>query len=153
MSPVKIAFIFTIACTIVVFVFTQTGNGQTGINRAEKGAVKTLQPKQVYELIKKNSENPDFVILDIRTFQEFINGHIPGALNIDYYSHTFVANIEHLDKKKTYFIYCRTGRRTSEAVRIMLRQGFVNICTSYGDIVAWRAADLPLIKDTQGKKY
>lgn len=150
-SSAKVLCIIAIVGAIIIFVNVQSSIAQNGLKNGEKSNITILQPKEAYELIKKNSGNPDFVVLDIRTSKEFLSGHIPGAINIDYYSHAFVANIEHLDKKKTYFIYCRTGRRTSEAVKIMLRKGFVNIYTSYGDIVAWQAAGLPLAKGTDNK--
>ena len=150
-SSVKALSIIATVGAMIMFVFIQGSIAQTVFNNTEQGVGMVLQPKEAYELIKKNSGNPDFVILDIRTSKEFLNGHIPGALNIDYYSRTFDANIEQLDKKKTYFIYCRTGRRTSRAARMMLRRGFEKIYTSYGDVAAWQAAGLPLVKGADDK--
>lgn len=150
-SFAKASSIIATVGAMIMFAFIQSSIAQTVFNNTEQGVGMVLQPKDAYELIKKNSGNPDFVVLDIRTSKEFLNGHIPGAINIDYYSRTFDANIEQLDKKKTYFIYCRTGRRTSRAVRMMLRRGFEKIYTSYGDVAAWQAAGLPLAKGTDDK--
>ncbi len=108
--------------------------------------IKKLSPKEGYDLIWKNKTNPDFVILDIRTPEEFESGHIEGAVNINYHSDTFVEDLNKLDKNKTYFVYCRTGRRSSDAIGIMTKQGFRELFRIDGDIVKWKAQDLPVVK-------
>jgi len=149
----KASYIIAIVGAIIMFASAHNSIAQAGFKNAEKGVVTTLQPKEAYELINKNSGNADFIILDIRTTREFLNGHISGAVNVDCYSRTFDADIEQLDKEKIYLIYCRTGKRTSEVIRKMLRKGFENIYTFHGDIVAWQALGLPLVKGIQDKKY
>jgi rhodanese-related sulfurtransferase len=111
--------------------------------------IKKITPKEGYELIQKNRRNPDFVILDIRTPEEFESGYIEGAVNINYHSDSFTEDLNKLDKNKTYFIYCRTGRRSSDAVGIMTRQGFKEIYRIDGDIIQWKAAGLPVVKGTK----
>ncbi len=105
-----------------------------------------LTPKEGYELIQKNKNNPNFVILDIRTPEEFESGYIEGAININYHSDTFVEDLDKLDKNKTYFVYCRTGRRSSDAADIMTKQGFKEIYRINGDIVKWKSEGLPVAK-------
>lgn len=150
-SSMKIRTILAVVGAMMMVASVQNSLAQAGIRSAKKGAVTALHPQEAYELIKKNSKNADFIILDIRTSREFLNGHIPGALNIDFYSHAFDADIERLDKKKTYLVYCRTGRRTAEVIRKMVRKGFENIYTFYGDITAWQTLGLPLAKGIQGR--
>jgi rhodanese-related sulfurtransferase len=116
---------------------------------AKVTVIKKLSPKEGYELIQKNKTNPDFVILDIRTPEEFESGHIEGAVNINYHSDTFVEDLNKLDKNKTYFVYCRTGRRSSDAIGIMTRQGFRELFRIDGDIVKWKALGLPVVKGTK----
>lgn len=110
------------------------------------GADQLLEPRAAYDLIQKNKNNPDFVVLDVRTPGEFEDGHIEGAVNIDLSSGGFKTELQGLDKKKTYFVYCRTGRRSAEAVKMMREQGFNNIVQMQGDIVEWKSAKLPLVK-------
>jgi len=50
-----------------------------------------------------------------------------------------------LDKSRTYFVYCRTGRRTAGAIDIMTGLGFRRIVQVAGDIEGWKAAGLPLV--------
>ncbi len=97
-------------------------------------------------MVQKNKNNKDFVVLDVRTPEEFASGHIEGAINIDYNSERFKSEIGKLDKNKSYLVYCRTGRRTSGAVKIMTQLGFNRIYTIKGDIVEWQAEHLPLVR-------
>jgi len=108
--------------------------------------IKILEPKEAYALIQKNNINPDFVILDVRTPEEYESGHIEGAININYHSDDFVADLGKLDRSKTYFVYCRSGRRSADTVSIMVRLGFGNILRVAGDILRWKSEKLPLVK-------
>ena len=108
--------------------------------------IKILAPKDAFELLKQNKDNQNFVILDIRTPEEFESGYIEGAVNMNYHSEAFVADLDKLDKTKTYFVYCRTGRRSRDAVGIMVQQGFSTIYRVQGDIVRWKKESLPVIK-------
>lgn len=146
MGTLKKTIIFLVAFLGLALANTQDCIGQHRIKNRECSVIKTLEPKLAFEFIKKNKGNAGFVVLDIRTPQEFQDGHIEGAVNVDYYSPTFVAYLEKLDKAKTYFVYCRVGRRSAEAIRVMTQKGFKNIYKTSGDIVAWRAAGLPLVK-------
>ncbi len=72
------------------------------------------------------SKAMDSVIIDVRTEKEFIFGHIPNAINIDYMSDDFWDKIELLDASKKYFIYCRSGRRSIRVCTLMRNGGFDN---------------------------
>lgn len=108
--------------------------------------VKILEPKEAYDMIEKNKNNPSFTVLDVRTPDEYKEGHIEGAVNINYNEPSFNTELARLDKKKTYLVYCRTGRRSKDAVQIMVGQGFENIFRFQGDITRWKSEGLPLIK-------
>lgn len=108
--------------------------------------VELLSPKDAYDLIQKNKGNSDFVILDIRTPEEFSGGHIEGAVNIDFRSDTFADELNKLDHNKTYFVYCRTGNRSYDAVALMARFGFSSIVRLSDDITGWKSAKLPIVK-------
>ncbi len=110
------------------------------------GSIPILKPGEAFDLIKKNKDNPQFVILDVRTPEEFQSGHIPGAINIDLRNDAFEDEIKKLDREKTYLVYCRTGRRTKQAVSIMQELGFTHLLRIDGDITGWRAEKLPVAK-------
>jgi hypothetical protein len=78
------------------------------------------------------------VILDVRTEDEFAEGMIPGAINIDIYKgQGFIYSIEELDKSKNYYLYCRSGGRSGQACSIMSQLGFENTYNLLGGIMNW----------------
>jgi rhodanese-related sulfurtransferase len=105
-----------------------------------------ILPKDAYELIQQNKGNPNFVLIDIRTPEEFMSGYIEGAVNINYHDNDFIEKLDKLDKNKTYLIYCRTGRRSSDTLNVMKRLKFNEVYRILGDIVRWKAEKLPLVK-------
>lgn len=64
------------------------------------------------------------IIIDVRTPAEFATGHLEGALNIDVQSPDFAAQISQLDASQTYFVYCRSGNRSGQAMAQMSTLGF-----------------------------
>ena len=145
-------FMFLPFFAAVFFVFT-AWNVHAQLNKPEEPSsprqatiIKKLAPKEALELIQKNSKNPGFVILDVRTPEEFESGHIERAININYHTDTFVEDLNKLDKNKTYLVYCRTGRRSGDTVDIMTKQGFKELYRTDGDIVKWKSEGLPLVK-------
>ena len=67
------------------------------------------------------------IILDVRTPSEYKGGHAPKSVNIDYYAEDFRQDLDQLDKGKTYFMYCRSGSRSSRTLKIMGSLGFKKV--------------------------
>jgi len=105
-----------------------------------------VTPKEASTLIQKNNANPKFVILDVRTPQEFASGHIEDAVNLDYYSKTILDDLDHLDKTKTYLVYCRSGSRSGKTFNFMKELKFQKVYHMVGGIVRWQAEGLPTTK-------
>lgn len=85
-----------------------------------------------------NKEN-DAVILDVRTSEEFIEGFIENAINIDIYKgQGFIYELENLDKNKNYYVYCKAGGRSAQACSIMNEMGFQNAYNLIGGILNWK---------------
>ena len=106
--------------------------------------IEDITPQEAFTLIQNNQNNPDFVIIDVRTPQEFAEGHIEDAINIDFYSETFADELNKLDKNKTYLVYCRSGGRSSGALDIMEELGFREVYNMLGGIRQWTAEGLPI---------
>lgn len=90
---------------------------------------------------------PEFIVLDVRSDEEFKAGHIKGALNI---SHDTIE--QHLNKlsgykDKTVIVHCRSGRRAQIAEAVLQANGFNKLKHLAGDHNAWLAADLPLVTE------
>ncbi len=87
----------------------------------------------------------DLVILDVRTPEEFAEGHIEGATLIDFYDPDFAEQLAALDPDVPYVLYCRSGNRSSGARAMMAELGFTTVDDIDGGIVAWESAGLPVV--------
>ncbi len=98
----------------------------------------------VSEFSQKITE-PDVIILDVRTPEEFASGHIEGALNIDFNGGDFANEITRLNPSENYAIYCRSGSRSGQAASIMHKAGFHEVSNLNGGVIDWTNAGLPLV--------
>ncbi len=106
--------------------------------------INDIIPEKSYELIKKNKDNPDFIILDVRTPGEFSESFIEGAELLNYQSSDFKDKVQELDKNKTYLVYCRSGMRSAASADIMVKMGFENLYNLVGGIMGWESCGLPV---------
>ncbi len=111
--------------------------------------IESLSPQEVFALIQQNQDNPDFVIIDVRTPEEVAEGYIEGAIFIDFYSDTFRDELDNLDKNKVYLAYCRTGGRSGPTLLIMEELGFMEVYDISGGFNAWEDAGLPIVGQEQ----
>ncbi|MBT9149364.1 MAG: putative adenylyltransferase/sulfurtransferase MoeZ [Dehalococcoidia bacterium] len=105
--------------------------------------IETITPQEAIALIENHRDNPEFAIIDVRTPEEFAEGHIENAINIDFYSKAFRNDLDKLDKDRTYLIYCRTGRRSGLTIPMMRELDFMEVYDMLGGITRWRAEGLP----------
>jgi rhodanese-related sulfurtransferase len=87
------------------------------------------------------------ITLDVRTPGEFAEGYIEGARLIDFQSGNFENEIAALDKNATYAVYCRSGNRSGQAVKVMHDAGFHNVYNLNGGVIDWANAGLPLVNN------
>jgi rhodanese-related sulfurtransferase len=110
--------------------------------------VNNISVSEAFELIQNNLNNGNFIILDVRTPQEYQQSHIKNAVNIDYNSENFENLLNELDKNKTVLVYCQSGNRSSIAANVMINIGFSDIYNMLGGISAWISAGYPVISST-----
>ncbi len=96
-------------------------------------------------LLKRvQSGDSTLVVLDVRTPQEFAEGHVPGAVNIPHDTlESRLAELE-ADRDKDVVVYCRSGRRAGMALTVLEKAGFERLSHLEGDYLAWSAAELPV---------
>ena len=87
------------------------------------------------------------ITLDVRTPGEFAEGHLKGARLIDFQSGNFENEISILDKNATYAVYCRSGNRSGQAVKVMRDAGFTKVFNMNGGVIDWANAGLPLVNN------
>ncbi|MFM2206844.1 MAG: hypothetical protein RL213_819 [Bacteroidota bacterium] len=88
-------------------------------------------------------KDPAPVVLDVRTAEEFSKGHIPGAINFDWYDSAFGEKVSRFDRNSVLLIYCMSGKRSAAAAEMMRGMGFNEVVNLKGGIMQWRAAGLP----------
>lgn len=109
-----------------VFIAGKVGGEDT----ASYSSITMEEAKAVFE------ENGDYIILDVRTADEFADGHIPGAINV---ANEEIRNVEPAElpnKDQTIYVYCRSGRRSKEASASLAALGYTNIIEC-GGILDW----------------
>ncbi|SDL65362.1 rhodanese-like domain-containing protein [Tessaracoccus oleiagri] len=85
------------------------------------------------------------IVLDVRTPAEYAEGHLDGARLLDLTGGQFEASLPELDPDAEYFVYCRSGNRSSQAVAMMERAGFTDV-TNLGSVQqAADATGLPIV--------
>jgi len=112
----------------------------------ETATIEDITPQEAFTLIQSNQNNPDFVIIDVRTPGEFAGEHLENATNIDFYSEAFRDMLNNLDKNKTYLIYCQVGGRSGSALDIMSELNFKEAYNILGGINLWKTEGFPTIK-------
>ena len=94
----------------------------------------------------------DHVLLDVRTPDEFKEGHIEKSVNYDWNGDHFFDQIAALNKKAPVYVYCFSGGRSGEAASAMREKGFKKVFELQGGIRKWRAAGLPEVKGSTPEK-
>ena len=87
------------------------------------------------------------IVLDVRTPMEFAEGHLENAVNIDFQSGSFESDIAALDKNATYAVYCRSGNRSGQAVKVMSDLGFTDLYDLDGGVIDWVSAGKTIVKN------
>lgn len=80
---------------------------------------------------------PGVQLVDVRTAEEYANGHIPAAVNMDVFEPDFAKQIATLDKERTVALYCRSGRRSKSAAEQAVKLGY-KVVELDGGILSWK---------------
>ncbi|MEY5046911.1 MAG: hypothetical protein RLZZ175_270 [Bacteroidota bacterium] len=111
---------------------------------------KTISSKTVNtETFSKETNESDVQIIDVRTPEEFAQGHIENAININIMDNNFETEISKLDKSKKTLVYCKSGGRSSDAAQKLSSMGFENISNLEGGLLAWQNAGLKVIQGNE----
>jgi len=125
-----------------------TEEGLPTIQEIPSQIIESITPQEAFNLIQENQDNPDFVIIDIRTPEEFADGHIEDAINIDYRSEDFRDELDKLDKNKTYLIYysCACGGIDRKTLNMMAELNFSEVYKISGGSNRWKAEGFPTVE-------
>ena len=81
----------------------------------------------------------DYILLDVRTREEYVQGHIPGAICVPNESIGTAPVPELPQKDQLILVYCRSGNRSKQAAQKLADMGYTNI-VEFGGIISWTGA-------------
>ncbi|MBU2894524.1 rhodanese-like domain-containing protein [Colwellia sp. D2M02] len=102
-----------------------------------------VSQKQLLSLMEQ-ADKP--LLLDVRSAEEYAQGHIPGAINIPHTEINSRLNELLAYQHQQIVLYCRSGRRVDIATTALLKQGFSQLDHLTGDFNGWQSSDLPQVK-------
>jgi rhodanese-related sulfurtransferase len=111
--------------------------------QANAQQVTQINSKEVQTKIAKEK---NWVILDVRTAEEFNTGHIKGAINIDIRQPNAFSEIDKLNHKAKYIVHCRTNHRSKIAVDHMVENGFKTVYQMTDGFSGWISNNLEIQK-------
>lgn len=128
---------------ILLSLLTAISFGTTGCSVQSDG-INVLSPKDFIEQAKADTTA---IILDVRTPGEYKEEHLAGAQQLDFLnSEAFDAGIKQLDNTHTYYLYCRSGKRSHNACIKMKKQG-LKVFDMEGGILNWKKLGMPTTKE------
>lgn len=86
------------------------------------------------------------IVLDIRTPEEYAEGHIAGAKNVDFLESDFEKQVSALERDKPYLIHCASGGRSSNSLPLFRKLGFAAVYHLDGGFSAWKKAGKAVVK-------
>jgi len=114
-----------------------------GIGSARADGIVYIRPA---EAMRRLERSPGTIVLDVRTPEEFASGHLASAVLLPVDKLGAKASAVLKDRNRAVVIYCHSGGRSDRAAKELQAQGFTNVASVVGGIVAWKAAGYPIVK-------
>ena len=142
MKDLKNIFIFKITIILIIVIFLTGIVWLTGCSKLlSKKETIPITAEKVYEIFKTQKDN--YIILDVRTKEEFDSGHLDSAVLIPV--DDLGARYGEIIKNKPVIIYCKSGIRSAKAAVILVNNGFSTVYDMTGGIDAWKSKGYPVI--------
>ncbi|MGO3182607.1 MAG: rhodanese-like domain-containing protein [Aequorivita sp.] len=107
-------------------------------DKVEDKGIEILPPQEFHDATAGNNVQ----LLDVRTPEEFVEGHVANAKNIDVLEDDFNEKVKNLDKDQPVYLYCRSGNRSTKASSILKDMGFKEIYDMKGGFLLWSSEGL-----------
>lgn len=115
------------------------GNAEAGTETAQ-AKVSLISPEEL------NEKLGTIQLIDVRTPEEFQEGHLENAQNMNYYDDDFKQQLSVLDKNQKVYVYCKKGGRSASAAELMSEMGFTEIYDLEGGMDKWKDKGLKTVK-------
>jgi len=127
------------------------GFGLTSTSISAENIYKTITAEKCDSLINANETNPNFIILDVRTYGEWINDHLEGSINRSTRDADFQQQLEALPKHKIFLLHCQSGGRSAGAFTKMQSLEFAEVYEMQGGIGSWKSKGFPTTSELAPK--
>lgn len=94
----------------------------------------------------KLEATPDARLIDVRTPEEFREGHLPASININWEGDAFKEEVTIFDKSQPIFVYCEAGGRGTAAAKYLSEQGFKEVYNLDGGFAEWQTVYPTLVE-------
>jgi len=130
------------ACTVDQSDTASSNGSATTLTQQNETGMWRVQHVKVPAAQRLIANQPDIIVLDVRTSKEYSAGHISGSKHIDFYQEDFADKLSQLDKSAVYLLHCKSGGRSSKALKVMQNLGFGSVYHLDGGFDAWKEAGL-----------
>lgn len=113
-----------------------------GMSRAGDPPLTPVSQEALIERLDDGAQAP--YVLDVRTAEEYVSGHVPGAVNIPH--DQLASRLAEVPKDRDVVLYCRSGRRAVLAGEVLADNGYAHLEHLQGDIAAWVDQGRPVEK-------
>ena len=117
---------------LVIFVAGTAFAGGSGEATATSTELDLTDPQVLKDVVE--DQELDYLLVDVRTPQEYSGGHIPTAINVDY--RQVDEGLADVDRDQLVIVYCRSGNRSGQAFTTLESMGFTNL-VDFGGINRW----------------
>lgn len=119
-------FTIVLVCLIAVFSCDRPPSSQdrNSSSGAKSPIIHSLDSKNAKTLL---DEEEGILLLDVRTPEEFAEGHLAGAKNLDFHQPGFAEQLRQLDPNQKYMVYCAVGGRSGKTLQMMEKMGFKEV--------------------------
>lgn len=114
-----------------------------GLVSAGEYRVKDVSAREAQQLLESDKS---VQVIDVRTLEEFKDGHIAGAVCVDVMDDGFEAKLAQLDKGKVYLVHCRSGARSRRALKVFKKLGFGEVYHLHQGMEGWQQQGLPKVQ-------
>ncbi len=115
------------------------------VDQQEAEVIQSVNAEQFEQLIEQWVE--EGAVIDVRTPEEYLQGHLPHALNINIYDENFKEQVlRHVGERPVVLVYCRSGRRSLKAAHILKEMGYQKIYNLRGGILEWMESGRPVLE-------
>ncbi len=130
MKNIKVILITFI---VLIFILTFFLMKRKKNSKSRETSYRTVSQKTAVQMMK---DEKNYIIIDVRTIEEYSEGHIPNAISLPVQNIGNGENFQLPDKNQLILLYCRSGSRSRQAAQKLVEKGYANV-VDFGGINKW----------------